>query len=201
MEATEKYERNGLTVAIHQDEQPMSPAEWDNLGTLYLDTGRDRYDFAHEIDSAHTVAAWVWAHRIAGHAIVPLRFHDYGSSGLDIRESYNDADANGFIVAMPDDAALLGVPSGDEEWQLRNELAEWNQYLSGDVYGYTITTPEGHVLDSLWGMYGFEYAKEEADSAADGYTADEVRALDLADLTAQRDALNERIAALGEVAA
>lgn len=60
------------------------------------------------------------------------------------------------------------------------ELAEghvntWNQYLSGDVWGYIVDKPvkcdhcgnvEHEELDSCWGFYGLEYAIQEAKEAA-----------------------------------
>ena len=39
---------------------------------------------------------------------------------------------------------------------------EWNMYLSGDVWNYVIEDENGETIDSLCGMYGFEYAKETA---------------------------------------
>ncbi len=54
-----------------------------------------------------------------------------------------------------------------EAWALealRGELAQWRQYLEGDVYGYVVTDERGEHLDSCWGFYGFEYAVEEGRS-------------------------------------
>jgi hypothetical protein len=41
----------------------------------------------------------------------------------------------------------------------------WNQYLSGDVYGFIIEDGEGTDVDSCWGFYGLETVKQEAISA------------------------------------
>lgn len=48
-------------------------------------------------------------------------------------------------------------------------INEWNDYLSGNVYGYVIETPDGEHLDSCWGFSGDyeEYCLPEARSAAD----------------------------------
>ncbi len=53
------------------------------------------------------------------------------------------------------------------EQLLRGEIETFNQYLSGDVYEYVI---EGEGIDdgdSLWGLYGFDYAEQEAQAALD----------------------------------
>ena len=42
------------------------------------------------------------------------------------------------------------------------QVEAWNQYLSGDVYGYIVENAGGEHLESCWGFYGFEYAKERA---------------------------------------
>lgn len=51
-------------------------------------------------------------------------------------------------------------------------------YLEGDVYGYIVertrSNADGDVmveetLDSCWGFYGFDYAKDEAKAAAENY--------------------------------
>lgn len=71
------------------------------------------------------------------------------------------------------DVSLLGavfVPKSD--WRLRasarkialGKVAEWNQYLSGDVWGCIVEDDEGNHLDSCWGFYGREYAEQEGQS-------------------------------------
>lgn len=44
---------------------------------------------------------------------------------------------------------------------LEAEVAEYDQYLTGDVYGCVISRVGGETLDSCWGIFGIEYAKEE----------------------------------------
>ena len=36
---------------------------------------------------------------------------------------------------------------------LRNEVNTYDQYIRGDVYGYTIIDPSGNLFDSCWGFY------------------------------------------------
>lgn len=51
------------------------------------------------------------------------------------------------------------------ERQLRNEVAEYDQFLTGDVYGFV--AGDGSDEDgSCWGLFGFDYAKSEAESCA-----------------------------------
>jgi hypothetical protein len=72
------------------------------------------------------------------------------------------------------DVSTLGaVFASKEEWSTKEQaraaalckVEEWNQYLSGDVWGYVIETEEGQHLDSCWGFYGRKYAEQEAQQA------------------------------------
>lgn len=49
---------------------------------------------------------------------------------------------------------------------LKGEVETLGAYLDGDVYGYEIYDKDGDLVDSCYGFYGLEYAKEEAKSAA-----------------------------------
>jgi hypothetical protein len=40
------------------------------------------------------------------------------------------------------------------ERMLQAEVREYNDYLQGDVYGYTVEDDEGRTLDSCWGFIG-----------------------------------------------
>ena len=84
-----------------------------------------------------------------------------------------------------------------KEWRLskkakqgaKSKIDEWNQYLSGDVWGYVVELPAAidvvtysggpdgphkHVHrtseESCWGFYGLEYCKEEARGIAEHYS-------------------------------
>ena len=99
---------------------------------------------------------------------------DYGSSGIWLSET-DPENANAVMFTTHE---RINELCGDDpkyhtrEWvteALRGELAEWTQYFDGDVYGYVVRDPEGNETDdgSLWGLYGSEYAKQEAREALD----------------------------------
>jgi hypothetical protein len=39
---------------------------------------------------------------------------------------------------------------------LESEVEVYDQYLSGDVYGYVLEDTDGRELDSCWGFYGYD---------------------------------------------
>jgi hypothetical protein len=58
---------------------------------------------------------------------------------------------------------------------LDGEVKTYDQYLTGDVYGYTIEK-NGEHIDSCWGYYGQEDCLNEAKSIIDHYEKKEVAA-------------------------
>jgi len=52
---------------------------------------------------------------------------------------------------------------------LKSEVEEYDDFLTGNVYGYVVKDKDGESLDSCWGFFGdVKYAISEAKSAADG---------------------------------
>jgi hypothetical protein len=178
-EAYEDYTRpNGVRVRIYPDENPISPGEWDCLGTLYL-TDRN-YGFAEHVSTEyHALPVFIRAHRMNGRVVVPVRFNDHGSMGGTIYAT-DDEDANGYIVADPKEVAanLALSPTWSAEECLRGEIKEWDMYVRGDVYGYVLTGPEDDdrdALDSCWGFYGdIADMLDEVNSIADSYTPEDL---------------------------
>lgn len=54
---------------------------------------------------------------------------------------------------------------------LLSEIEEYDTYLTGNIYGYVITDPEGEEKDSCWGFYGDydKYMIPECKSIIDYY--------------------------------
>lgn len=46
------------------------------------------------------------------------------------------------------------------------EVETYDQYLTGDVYGYVIESEDGTVDDSCWGFFGLDHCIGEAKEAA-----------------------------------
>jgi len=61
---------------------------------------------------------------------------------------------------------------------LRAEVAEYDQFLTGDVYGYIVENADADELDSCWGFFGLDYAIEEARSIAEYHDAEEAKRIE-----------------------
>jgi hypothetical protein len=106
----------------------------------------------------------------AGLVVLPLYVYEHGGITMN---------TGGF--SCPWDSGQVGYiycakATVDEEWggdrdkarkYLEGEVREYDQYLTGDIYGYRIEDDEGNDLDSCWGLYGLDYCRDEARSAAE----------------------------------
>lgn len=186
---------NGLRLEIHYDDcgEHANPRECDQLGTMVC--AHRRYTLGDEqVDSIRSdfsgwrqIGRYLSLTRNAA-AILPLGLHDhsgismYVGSGPALGDSGGwDSGQVGFIYTTHERVTEL---CGDDpkyherEWleeQLRNEVKEYDLYLTGQVYGYRLIAEDGVDVDSCWGFLGDEYVKQEAKGAAELYTADEVK--------------------------
>lgn len=111
--------------------------------------------------------------------VLPLYLYDHGGLSMSTSHKYPfncpwDAGQVGFIYVTKDDirkeyskqrinkktlALALKV--------LRSEVEVYNQYLQGDVWGYTITQGDDNLLDACGGFFGYDYCLSEAQSQID----------------------------------
>jgi hypothetical protein len=89
---------------------------------------------------------------------------------------------SGYLFTCPWDSGLGGImaihPEGkrgnlDAYKAAKSKIESYNQYFSGDVWGYIIETEDGETLDSLWGMYGHDYAEKEGAESLKHWTEKE----------------------------
>lgn len=170
MDAIEKYDVEGLTVKIYSDDDRESPREWDNAGTMVCFHRRYTLGDKHSFADPDAFMEW-WKENGKGGVILPLYLYDH--SGLSMSTGAFscpwDSGQVGYIYATRETIV--------KEWgarrrrkkvedYLRGEVETYDQYLTGDVYGYAVESPDGDTLDSCWGFYGMEHVKEEAESMA-----------------------------------
>jgi hypothetical protein len=173
METAQKYtvEFGGkeVSITIAYDTDRESPREWDNLGTMAL--FHRRYSLPNEDGISIERAQEIENDR--NYICLPVYGYDHG--GLTIN-------TNGY--SCPWDGGRLGIIYVHKDtvrreygWKiitakrmevvesvLAGEVETFDQYLTGDVYGYLVEVGENH--DSCWGFYGLDYCKEEAELAA-----------------------------------
>lgn len=187
--------------ALFVDDNPSNPREdCDNFGRMVCWHRRYRLsDGPKFLYNGKTIAdTWdgpqefqEWAKRQRGIVILPLYLYDHGGITMSTGAFSCPWDSGqvGYIYATREmilanwnrkrlDKALTQRAAE----LLKSEVAEFDKYITGEVYGYAVEDDDGKVLDSCWGFYGREYAEGEMRSAtthaAQGLAKDYETALD-----------------------
>jgi hypothetical protein len=169
-------EYKGFEIEIHTDRDALSPrSEMDNLGIMVCWHDRHNLGDCHTVDQKDSWQATKKAIESEFNVGVMLPVYLYDHSVLAIQtKPFScpwDSGQVGFIFItedalrseydladdMPISAEILELALR----RLEGEVEIYNQYLQGDVFGYVIRK-DGNEIDSLWNMYGLEYAIDEA---------------------------------------
>jgi hypothetical protein len=186
-EPVEETTAYGLSVKVYHDDTgaASSPREWDQLGTMVY-WHRDYVLGDREIEEQEREAlargGWVllarYLRRFHGAVgpIIKLGLIDhstismYADGGVSLGDNRIGTDSLGdsrgwdsgtvgFIYATRERMDVVGTPEDRIEECLRGEIQEFDDYLTGNVYGYVVEDREGNTLDSCWGFYPDHDAK------------------------------------------
>lgn len=174
------------TLKIEQDSDPQNPRSLDytdcNLGAMICYHRRYILGDEHSYDK-DDYNNWDELRKqlikdFRNDIILPLYL--YNHSGITMSTSPFscrwDSGQVGFIIL--DRAQLLkthGTKRITKELKeklftyLKGEVETYDQYLTGDVYGYVIEDEDGEEVESCWGYYGEGYAEEEGESVLKYY--------------------------------
>lgn len=164
----------GHTIKIIQDENAESPQSWGD-GNLFLVANHRQFYVAEpgakrvpedpqELVERYGKTHWIFPLEAYIHSGVRLAFGHEGN----FPDRRWDVSQLGFVFVAK------------SEWRLSRKAREaaatliktWNDYLSGDVWGYQIDE-DG---DSCWGFYGYDYCLQEARSSVDYMVTQEHKA-------------------------
>lgn len=163
------YTLGNKTLEIVRDEDPTSPRTWDNLGTMAC--SHRRYNLGDpkktkEIigtTEAHAMQNWILKKQKSKQIIVkPIYMYDH--SGITISTKpfscHWDSGLVGWIfVPVKTAKEELGIKRMTaKQWKrvesyLEGEVETYDQFLTGDVYGFRIKE-DGEETDSCWGFFG-----------------------------------------------
>lgn len=183
----ETIEHNGLTIKIIADTDPESPREWSTFGRMVCwhrryNLGDWRKDQRYPEHTDGTTFSdpgdfreW-WRENGKGGVILPLFLYDHSGITMSTGPFSCPWDSGQveyiyatreMILAEFGGKILTAKRKQQAEKILRQEVETYDQYLTGDIWGYVIEDEEGNYLESCWGFYGSDYCKTEALSMAD----------------------------------
>jgi hypothetical protein len=165
---TIKINYKGYTIKLEIDQDPQSPRDWDNLGTMVCE--HPQYALGDKPGVNQSVE-WFKEQNISDYFVLPLYLYDH--SGITIRTTpFNDNFDSGHVGYI-----YCSIAKAKEEYpnlkdwkklkaqvykMLEGEVEVYNQYLMGECYGHIVTNKYGEEVDSCWGFYGREEAIEDA---------------------------------------
>ena len=179
-----------LTLTIYADEDPGNPrTEWDNLGTMILCGS-----YAWQGDK-HGWGEKGWD-EWGREASLPKRIEESAGPILFLPIHGRCPSRGGMFAGAPGDwdpdtcDGMIYVSLADVRREysckrvsakvrgqalsvLRGEVETQDQYLTGEVFGYVLEDPQGEHVDSCWGYYGIDYARQEARDTAAWYSTQE----------------------------
>jgi len=177
-------ETTGVTLKICYDTDTESPRDWDNLGKMICwhrryDLG-DKHNFSEPREFLEEMAFSLarnieWSEIqektndqlmdiIKQHAIIlPLYLYDHGGITMNTTGFSCPWDSGqvGWIYCTKEDFIKETgytekelFEEGKAEALLKGEVETYDQYLTGDVYGFVLEDEDGNQIDSCWGFYG-----------------------------------------------
>ena len=178
--------RSGLTLQIYIDDDPINPRQdFENFGHMVCWHRRYSLGDAHNFVNPFEFEIWLaglqsdlepTSARIAAAmerkaVILPLYLYDH--SGITMNTTGFtcpwDSGRVGYVYATVDEIRTeFGVKRVSKALrtkvadQLRSAVSVYDDYLTGQVFGYEIRNDDNDVLDSCWGFFGETYCIDEA---------------------------------------
>lgn len=186
-----RIENEKWRLTIERDDYcEDGPREWDNLGTMVY--GHGRYVLGdEEAQNTEKYISWdQWLSYEVEDLAVALPLYLYDHSGLRMNTTgfnhlgwhgYFDSGQVGWIYVTSEKLKEEGIDVEKAEEILRGEIETFDQWLSGDVYGFILEEKkleceakecpecgyaepcefhseiEYHQVDSCWGYYGTDF--------------------------------------------
>ena len=162
-------------LRIEQDTGPEAPDGFEDPGVWIVTTVNREFSVqpkGWDVDRAAAIARGEPAPGDEPFRAFPLYAYAHSGVALSLGRGYPfndewDSGQIGFVVCDPRE--LADTSEGISYEQAAAKVETWNQYLSGDVWGYVVervsTCDHGDehrdTVDSCWGFYGRDDAEQE----------------------------------------
>ena len=151
----------GHEINMVYDECPISPDEWDNeYAFLVSYNQREFYSVPNDYKDKHDELCRFSNGIYEGYRVFPVAIFSHSGIRLKLGQVGGWDWSNGWAFVL--------VNNADERLALLAAQAvinEWNEYLSGDVYGYEID--ESDSCYGFYGSQGYSCAIDEAKAIID----------------------------------
>lgn len=160
--------KSGKTLEIHVDQTPQNPRnDWDNLGTMVCFHRNYNLGDKHDYNK-NDYNSWKEMFKAIDKnedALVILPLYLYDHSGITMATSPFDCPWDsgqvGFIFVSKEkvrkeyNVKRISPKIAEKVGEvLEAEVKTYDQYLTGDMYGFIVKDEEGNEEDSCWGFFG-----------------------------------------------
>lgn len=155
-----------FTIKIIQDQDIQNPFEdWDWTGiALCLDFGREgelKTPNAKDLDR-ETIGEWLQAGKVTdessefyGWKMFPVQAYIHSGITVSLGSFSCPWDSGTCGLVLIDPAAFTrGDLGGTPEQHAATVIQTADDYLTGNVYGYSVENADGDSVDSCWGFFG-----------------------------------------------
>jgi len=183
---TYKNKASNKTLKIFADDNPSDPREWDNLGKMHCFHPRyslgDKKDYSNNFESFAAYASWLQKEKKAV-LTLPLSILDHSGLWMKVGTSFQedsggwDTSVVGYIWCSKEDIKKCYGKYTKANLEkarkcLYSEVETYNQYLTGQVYGFQViqhnkakfckcckqqTNESEEITDSCWGFFGSDF--------------------------------------------
>ncbi len=167
-----RFDAHGYTITVASDTDPANPRHiFEPAGRMVCWHRRYALGDPHAFAGPEDFAQW-WATHGTGGVLLPLYLYDH--SGLTVSTTPFscrwDSGQVGWVYLTAADVAseFADVPDARARATalLVAEVEDYDRYLTGDVWAYTLIDGDGDIIDSCAGYHGEEVAREAAVAAA-----------------------------------
>jgi hypothetical protein len=183
MEAINTIRKGNYELEILQDENPESPREWGNMGTMIC------FHRRYNLGDKHNFSVEEAEKMVKGEDIcvsLPLYLYDHGGITMSTGSfscKWDSGQVGWIFVTKEQVRKEYNVKRITKDIVkkvtrvLEGEVETYDQYLTGDVYGYRVSKIDvcdkgcehKEQVDSCWGYYGEENAQEEGERTLEYY--------------------------------
>lgn len=157
-EEVEQYK--GFTIQISRDEDPQNPRDNDNCTKMICLHRRYRLGDSHN----YTETVGLSLRLIDDFnplLMKPLYLYDHGGLSIQTKAFSDGWDSGqvGFVLVNLEQCLKMGFKAVDLtparlEQIIDAEVAEYDNFLQGNVWGYEILNIDGEVIEDCWGFNG-----------------------------------------------
>ncbi len=151
----ENIDYKGMSVKIYYDEDAESPASWESEDVFLCSDYRE-LNVGSKILSPDDCREAISAGRsfANGYHVFPVRIYEHGGIVLSLGTCRGWDYSNGWAFICVKRMRGWSWRKSAAVARAYGLLQEWNEYLSGEVYGFQAEDENGRVIDSCWGYHG-----------------------------------------------